>query len=144
MKIKNLLLFCGLCSGSTCYCGDTTLYNKRVEKIKTLAIWLNKRPNFRSNSFVDTSLKSLKTYDTAINLFFDKTFMNSQYNLKAAIYTFDYMLPSFPIDSFILKTPRISSDTLIDVGGLYFLFQQYFYFLSAYVWRRIWRFLFRI
>ena len=81
-----------------------------------MALWLNERPNFRLNSFADTSLKSWKQYDTAINLFFDKAFLNSQYNLKAAIYTFDYILPRFPIDSFILKTPRVSSDTLIDLG----------------------------
>lgn len=116
MKFKHLILLIALNIGATCYGCDTTLYNKRVEKIKTLALWLNERPNFRLNSFADTSLKSWKTYDTAINLFFDKGFLNSQYNLRAAIYTFDYMLPMFPLDSFVLKIPKISSDTLIDVG----------------------------
>ena len=116
MKYKNFILFIALSIGANCYGSDTTLYQKRVEKIKALAQWLNERPDYKLNNVADTSLKSWKIYDTAINLFFDKAFLNSQFNLKTAVYSFDYLLPTFPLDSFILKVPKVSSDTLIDVG----------------------------
>jgi hypothetical protein len=116
MKYKNFILFIVLSIGTSCYGSDTTLYHKRVGKIKALAQWLNERPNFKLNSIADTSLKSWETYDTAINLFFDKAFLNSQFNLKTAVYTFDYILPLFPLDSFVLKIPKVLSDTLIDEG----------------------------
>lgn len=116
--MKRFIIIIGLSVGATFYgnCSDTTLYHKRVKKIKTLALWLNERPNFRLNSLADTSMNALKIYDTAITLFFDKPLLKSQFNLKEAMYTFDYMLPWIPIDSFILKIPIVSIDTLIDEG----------------------------
>ena len=115
MKLKSIILFVTLFLVLGCYGNDTTLYRKRVIKIKELAQWLNERPNFKLNSIKDTSQNFWKTYDTAINTFFDRNFLNPKFNLKTAVYSFDYILPMFNIDSFILKTPNALKDTLIDI-----------------------------
>lgn len=115
MKLKSIIFFLALTSVLSCYGNDTTLYKRRVIKIKALAKWLNERPNIRLNNIADTSQNFWKTYDTAINTFFDRNFLNPNFNLKIAVYSFDYFLPMFNIDSFILKTPNALKDTLIDI-----------------------------
>jgi hypothetical protein len=115
MKLKSIIFLVALTSVLSCYGNDTTLYKKRVIKIKALAQWLNERPNFRLNNMADTSQNFWKTYDTAINTFFDRAFLSSQFNIKTAIYYFDYMLPMFKLDSFILTTPNTLRDNLIDI-----------------------------
>ena len=95
---------------------DSTLYKKRVSKIKTFAEWLNAKPDCYIKRFDSDTVVCWKLYDTAINLFLDKKVINLNFNLKAVIYSFDYLLRTFPIDSFILQMPKPSLDTLLKSG----------------------------
>lgn len=96
---------------------DSSLYQKRIEKINSLAEWLQKKPNCYLKEFNSDTLVCWKLYDTAIALFLDRKLLNPTFNVKFSMYTFDYMLNTIPMDSLILRKPNPVSDTLIKPGN---------------------------
>ena len=115
-KYSISLLTFMLVTGSS-FGNDSTLYNKRINKIKTFAQWLNSKPDCEVRRFDADTIVCWKLYDTTINLFLDKKKLTKYFNLKSAIYSFDHLLLSFPIDSFILQMPKPSEDTLLKPGN---------------------------
>ena len=105
-----------LISGQS-FANDSSLYQKRIEKINLLAEWLLKKPNCYLKEFNSDTLVCWNLYDTAIALFLDRKLLNPTFNVKFSIYTFDYMLNTIPIDSLILRKPNPLSDTLIKPGN---------------------------
>jgi len=63
---------------------STTLYKERVQKIKGFYEWLAKRPYKDVNIFkADTTSECWKSYDTAINLFFDRHILDSLFENRS-------------------------------------------------------------
>jgi len=80
MKPRTFLISFSLLISSILKANDSTLYNKRIQKVKELYEWLSKRTYREVNVFkADTASKSWKSYDTAINLFFNKHILDSLY-----------------------------------------------------------------
>lgn len=78
--ITTLLIFSSILG----FANDSALYRKRVEKIEQLHAWLSKRP-FTSIDIknVDTNHISWRSYDTVINSFFDRNYLDSLFQSRA-------------------------------------------------------------
>ena len=65
------------------FANDSTLYKKRIQKIKAFYEWLVKRPFEKINIYkADTNHVNWESYDTAINKFFDKNLLDSLYEKR--------------------------------------------------------------
>lgn len=60
------------------YANDSALYNRRLQKIEQLHAWLSKRPYISIDiKNVDTNHISWRSYDTVVNTFFDRKYLDS-------------------------------------------------------------------
>jgi len=87
MKPGIILIFILLLISTILKANDSTaLYKKRVQKIKGFYEWLAKRPYKDVNIFkADTASECWKSYDTAINLFFNRHILDSLYENKGQL-----------------------------------------------------------
>lgn len=75
------------------FANDSALYRKRLKKIEHLHAWLSKRPHKRNVvNHLDTSQISWRSYDTVINTFFDRKYLDSLF--KSRIGSDDIFAPS--------------------------------------------------
>ena len=109
-------------SSFTSFANDTTLYQKRVEKIKTFLNWLKESPHKQGELVISDTSSIRRSVDTAINIFFDKRFLTEQYYPKQNLYHLRFTLNTVFKDSIILRTPEPSKDTLINAAD----FSDYF------------------
>lgn len=83
IKLTFLLLPLLLLSAYTSFANDSTLYQKRIQQIRSLYNWLSVRNYEPINIYTaDTVHPNWKSYDTVLNLFFDKREMDSSFNSR--------------------------------------------------------------
>jgi hypothetical protein len=93
---------------------DTTLYQKRVTKIKSFLNWVKESPHKHGALVISDTSSIRKSIDTAVNMFFDKRHFTNKYQQKETLFGMRLsLLPDLDIDSLILKTPEPAKDTLI-------------------------------
>lgn len=77
--ITTLLIFSSILS----FANDSALYRKRLEKIEQLHAWLSKRPYVSIDiTNADTNHISWRSYDTVINIFFDRKYLDSLFQSR--------------------------------------------------------------
>ncbi|RYD54311.1 MAG: hypothetical protein EOP56_19405 [Sphingobacteriales bacterium] len=114
-----LILFFTLLSAKS-FAGDTTLYDRRVLKVKALFKDLAILKQFRMQSAGDTSL--LKDYYVeTLNKHVPRPAPGSEYKLEYSVYTIHSVANQFAVDSLILRYPDPSKDSIIDTR----LFKSY-------------------
>jgi hypothetical protein len=83
MKRSIIVIFVLLGSTLCAKANDTALYKKRMQKIRQFHEWLSKRPYEKVNVYEgDTNSGSWIVYDTAINVFFNRKFLDSAYEYR--------------------------------------------------------------
>lgn len=76
MKLLLSLLF--LFASSGVFANDSTLYQKRIQRMEQLYTWLSKRPYQKIDiDKADTNHLSWKAYDTVLSVFFDRKKLDS-------------------------------------------------------------------
>lgn len=67
---------------------DTTLlYKQRIQQIQNLYKWIAEKPTLVEQAKIDTNSIARHVYDTAINLFFNRQFLDSVFAIDTSYFT---------------------------------------------------------